>query len=177
MMIEPRTNENARPGVPAPERTMRRKQDLLARVAWFSSLAMYFTTSDGHEQPLILEFIPIGAENAVEVCELAAALGLDMPEMAVILQMGINEGWPMCFTPAGTIYRPRNNAELAAYVGWLMKHGKKVRFPLHPSRTPYMTPRDAVIREIRERAASIPLPAGIRERATWAVDRTGSGGR
>lgn len=124
MRIAPRTNEKARPGAGTSERATRQEQDLFARVAWFSSLAMYFTTSDGREQPKILEYIPVGEERAVDTFGLAAYLGLEAFELFALMNTVGAEGFHLCLTPAGGVYQPRDEREYQAHLRWLMENGQ-----------------------------------------------------
>lgn len=107
----PRTNKNARPGAGTPGRTVRREQDLLERVAWFSGLAMYFSTLGWQEQPKIMDYIPVGREKAVDTYGLAAYLGLDAFELFALMDTVQEDGFPLCLTPAGGVYQPRDEQE------------------------------------------------------------------
>ena len=104
-------NKNARPGAGTPGRTVRREQDLLERVAWFSGLAMYFSTLGWQEQPKILDYIPVGKEKAVDTYGLAAYLGLEAFEIFALMDTVQAEGFPLCLTPAGGVYQPKDERE------------------------------------------------------------------
>ncbi len=124
MKVEPRTNEKARSGGGTPERATRQEHGIFERITWFSSLAMHFTTSDGREQPKILEYIPVGAERAADAYGLAAYLGLEAFELFALMDTVEAEGFNLCLTPAGGVYQPRDEREYQEFMRRVMENGR-----------------------------------------------------
>lgn len=117
--------ENARPGVVAPEREARKGMNLLEqvdRVAYLTNTYVYSNTVPGKKQhldlhlkdiegvkgaPPILRYIPVGEENAVDLFLLAQNLGIDVELLGFAVYILIRHGHDVQLEDDGLLYRVR----------------------------------------------------------------------